>query len=283
MLIWFFSNNPIFCAFISTFVFLLLSQANLRLFYVFSYGSARVFSSFRLFFFCNKRSQCVFTGNAISLVHLSFLWRPCGVLVRAAGLTGSSGRTVWTGWWSRPRRCWTSPPPRPAPGHGFRRRSLAAASSHLRPESSPLHKRDEQNRRFCPESAVLTFEEPRDELVDDVLEGFVRPGRRSVKSFRRLDSGEFRVKPPETFWLLDAELWTRLVDLDVTPGTELVRLEEGDDAGFTNCTQREREGTEHKTCRRRPFPWRRRLPARSLLEAGANGWPQKKVGTSHKI
>lgn len=28
------------------------------------------------------------------------------------------------------------------------------------------------------------------------------------------------------------------MDLDVTSGTELVRLEEGNDAGFTNCTER---------------------------------------------
>lgn len=36
----------------------------------------------------------------------------------------------------------------------------------------------------------------------------------------------------------DAELWTCLVDLDVTSRAELIGLEEGNDARFTNCAQR---------------------------------------------
>lgn len=39
--------------------------------------------------------------------------------------------------------------------------------------------------------------------------------------------------------LPDAELWTRLVDLDVTSRTELICLEEGNDACFTNYMWRE--------------------------------------------
>lgn len=35
----------------------------------------------------------------------------------------------------------------------------------------------------------------------------------------------------------DAELWTRLVDLDVTSRAELIGLKEGNNAGFTNWTQ----------------------------------------------
>lgn len=36
----------------------------------------------------------------------------------------------------------------------------------------------------------------------------------------------------------DAELWTCLVNLDVTSRAELIGLEEGNNARFTNCTQR---------------------------------------------
>lgn len=40
----------------------------------------------------------------------------------------------------------------------------------------------------------------------------------------------------------DAELWTCLVDLDVTSRAELIGLEEGNNACFTNCTQRKQLG-----------------------------------------
>lgn len=43
--------------------------------------------------------------------------------------------------------------------------------------------------------------------------------------------------------LPDAELWTCLVDLNVTSRAELICLQEGNDASFTNWTEKERTST----------------------------------------
>lgn len=64
-----------------------------------------------------------------SYFHALYPLRP---LYATSGLTCSSRRTVWRGWWFRPPLCWTSPPPPLAPAPGSLRKSPACVSSHLK-------------------------------------------------------------------------------------------------------------------------------------------------------